>query len=43
VQLLTEQPQRNDVLRHAPSVLARYRWEKTAADVLRAIEEAAHV
>jgi glycosyltransferase involved in cell wall biosynthesis len=43
VQLLTEQPHRNDILSHAPSVLARYRWEKTAADVLEAIEEAAHV
>jgi glycosyltransferase involved in cell wall biosynthesis len=43
VQLLTEQARRNDVLRHAPAVLAKYRWEITAADVLRAIEEAAHV
>jgi glycosyltransferase involved in cell wall biosynthesis len=40
VQLLIEQPRRNDVLRHAPDVLSRYRWEKTAADVLAVLEEA---
>jgi glycosyltransferase involved in cell wall biosynthesis len=43
VQLLTEQPRRNDVLRHAPEVLARYRWDKTAAEVLTVLEEAADV
>jgi glycosyltransferase involved in cell wall biosynthesis len=43
VQLLTEQPRRNDVLRHAPEVLSRYRWEKTAADVLTVLEEAGRV
>jgi glycosyltransferase involved in cell wall biosynthesis len=41
VQLLTEQGRRNDVLRHAPDILSRYRWEKTAADVLAVLEEAA--
>jgi glycosyltransferase involved in cell wall biosynthesis len=43
VQLLTEQPRRNDVLRRAPEVLSRYRWEKTAADVLAVLEEAGRV
>ena len=41
VQLLTEQPRRNDVLRHAPDILSRYRWDKTAAEVLEVLEEAA--
>jgi glycosyltransferase involved in cell wall biosynthesis len=43
VQLLTEQSRRNDVLRHAPDILSRYRWDKTAAEVLEVLEEAAHV
>lgn len=43
VQLLTEQSRRNDVLRHAPEVLARYRWDKAAAEVLAVLEEAGRV
>lgn len=43
VQMLTEQARRNDVLRHAPGVLSRYRWEKTAAEVLAVLEEAGRV
>ena len=42
VRLLTEQQRRNDLLRHAPDILSRYRWDKTAAEVLAVLEEAAH-
>jgi glycosyltransferase involved in cell wall biosynthesis len=40
-QALTSETVRDDVLRHAPSVLARYVWEKTAAATLAALDEAA--
>lgn len=42
VQLLTSDTARDDVLRHAPGVLSRYRWDKTAAETLAVLEEAAH-
>jgi glycosyltransferase involved in cell wall biosynthesis len=41
VELLTSETARAGVLRHAPGVLARYQWDKAAADTLAAIEEAA--
>jgi glycosyltransferase involved in cell wall biosynthesis len=40
VQLLTSATARSELLDHAPDVLARYRWDRTAAETLRAIEEA---
>jgi glycosyltransferase involved in cell wall biosynthesis len=43
VALLTDAAARGDVLRHAPEVLARYDWNRTAAATVRAIEEAAGV
>jgi glycosyltransferase involved in cell wall biosynthesis len=42
VQLLTNESARADILRHAPEVLGRYRWDKTAAKTLTVLEEAAH-
>jgi glycosyltransferase involved in cell wall biosynthesis len=41
VQVLTTDTMREDLLRHAPAVLARYRWEKTAAETLAVLDEAA--
>lgn len=42
VQLLTSDTARGDLLRHAPEVLARYRWDKAAAETLAVLEETAH-
>lgn len=41
VELLSSAPARASVLRHAPAVLARYEWSRTAAATLAALEEAA--
>jgi hypothetical protein len=41
--LLINASARRDLLRHAPEVLARYQWDRTAAATLAAIEEAAGV
>jgi glycosyltransferase involved in cell wall biosynthesis len=41
VQVLTSETARQDVLRHAPAVLARYRWEKTATETLAVLDEVA--
>jgi glycosyltransferase involved in cell wall biosynthesis len=38
--LLTSDTAREDLLRHAPAVLARYHWAKTAAETLAVLEEA---
>ncbi len=38
--LLTTETARQEILRHAPEVLARYRWDRAAALTLDAIEEA---
>lgn len=43
VDLLTSAAAREVVLRHAPEVLARYDWHRTAADTLAVIERAAGV
>ena len=40
-QMLTSTTARGDLLRHAGEVLARYRWEKTAAETFAALREAA--
>jgi glycosyltransferase involved in cell wall biosynthesis len=39
--LLTSTTARADVLRHAATVLARYRWDKTAAETFAVLQEAA--
>jgi glycosyltransferase involved in cell wall biosynthesis len=38
--LLTSEAARQEILQHAPDVLARYRWDRAAALTLEAIEEA---
>jgi glycosyltransferase involved in cell wall biosynthesis len=43
VRMLTSPAARSDVLRHAPEILARYRWETTAAQTLAVLHEAADV
>jgi glycosyltransferase involved in cell wall biosynthesis len=43
VELLTDPQARTAILRHAPAVLARYDWARTATATLQAIEEAAGV
>lgn len=40
IEMLTSQEARASLLRQAPEVLRRYRWDRAAADTLRAIEEA---
>jgi alpha-1,3-rhamnosyl/mannosyltransferase len=40
-EMLTSTTARADLLRHAGEVLARYRWEKTAAETLAVLREAA--
>jgi glycosyltransferase involved in cell wall biosynthesis len=40
-QMLTSTTARTDILRHAGDVLARYRWEKTAAQTFAVLQEAA--
>jgi alpha-1,3-rhamnosyl/mannosyltransferase len=40
VELLQSAEAREDILSHAPAVLARYDWQRTAVETLRAIEEA---
>ncbi len=39
--MLTSATARADLLRHAPQVLARYRWEKTAAETFAVLREVA--
>jgi glycosyltransferase involved in cell wall biosynthesis len=39
--LLTSARERRELLQHAPSVLARFDWDRTAADTLQVLEEAA--
>ena len=41
IHVLTSETARNDVLQHAPAVLARYRWDRTAAATFDALVEAA--
>jgi glycosyltransferase involved in cell wall biosynthesis len=41
VDLITAEPSRQEVLRHAAQVLARYRWDAAAERTLRVLEEAA--
>ena len=41
VTLLTDQAARREVLNHAEAVLARYDWDRTAAQTLTVLEEAA--
>ncbi len=41
VDLLSDDAKRADVLRHAPAVLARYRWDRAAQQTLAALAEAA--
>jgi glycosyltransferase involved in cell wall biosynthesis len=40
-ELLTDEAKRSEVLRHAPAVLARYRWDRAAQLTLDAVAEAA--
>jgi glycosyltransferase involved in cell wall biosynthesis len=41
IRLLKDDARRSELLSHAPAVLARYQWTRTAAETLSAIEEAA--
>ena len=41
IDLLTSRGARQSLLVEAPAVLARYSWQRAAAETLRAIEEAA--
>jgi glycosyltransferase involved in cell wall biosynthesis len=41
IALLVDDAVRNELLSHAPAILARYHWTKAAADTLAAIEQAA--
>jgi hypothetical protein len=38
--LLQSPGAREKILAHAPAILARYDWQRTATETLRAIEEA---
>ena len=40
VELLQSPDAREKILAHAPAILARYDWQRTATETLRAIEEA---
>lgn len=40
-ELLTNAPKRRELLQHAPAVLARFDWDRTAAETLKVLEEAA--